>query len=671
MALPEEVLTGLKDLLRECCARVSQLNGGLPAGAAFFVSDTLLVTNRHVVGEHSGEGPHVLVHPYGAPAPLEGTVLPPSDLDPELDIALVRVAPDSGRPALLVHAAVSDGDCVIAGYPKENFYTELRPGSELSPPASGQLRLDNVTKEVQLLRLTGLQIRPGHSGGPVLHAPTGAVVAVTVFSEDPTTDLGGAALPLQRAFAGYPQLRAIAADAPVATRRHREILGRTGWEALGQVWNTKEQLDIHLTGTRSCWRISLRGQEEGPPRFARDLGDDMSEVIVQWARNSGRRDEPEVLLLGRLLSGALFSPEIAGQLPEAAKTDDDPVLVRLHLDPSGPLAELPWELATVPGDDTHFLSATEGYAFVRVNAALPSDPLAVEQPYASQPRARTGQASVLEIVVQPRDDPNRWPQVMEGGTPRPWPVSSDIVSQLEARLHAVQGPQQRLFQPEAPLVNPAFYDLKRRAEKGPVDVVHYVGFGYQEPEDDRRSPLERTWIALAGTSPDVMKAYRATEVLKELGRLRPQLLVMEFGTPRLDWPIGRYQPIGPALLGGVDLAHAEAMICTRPVHPLQYDRFNDLLYGLLGEGRTIEDAVQRARAALQAESPVDYAGFGWFAVTTGNRLRGRFFERPGSEGPGHRVPMSTGAGTTPPRGPQGASPGEGTSSDHRSTWGRD
>src|SRR5688500_12491695 len=119
MAVPDEVLKGLADLLPETTARITQVDGGLPAGASFFVSDSLLITNRHVVGEPPADGPQqVRVHPYGG-QPEVGTVLAPSAVNPGLDVALIRVAANSDRPSVVLHRALDRGEYVIAGYPRE------------------------------------------------------------------------------------------------------------------------------------------------------------------------------------------------------------------------------------------------------------------------------------------------------------------------------------------------------------------------------------------------------------------------------------------------------------------------------------------------------------------------------------------------------------------------
>lgn len=641
MALPEQKIDGLRAIVKDAMARVTQIDGGKPAGAAFRVSDTLLVTNRHVVGDGVTD---VLVHAQGTAEPVNGRVLPASDIDPALDIALIEVPRNSRSTAVVLHPDILDGQFVVFGYPKEDFYVEAGPGAE-ALPIDGHTSDEISTGRPKLLRLTEGQIKPGFSGGPVLSARTGAVVAVTVYSEDPAAALGGGSLPVWRILDAYPQLRTLAAEPPPQlTSRWRDVLEQEHWESLGLTWDPSQQVDIYLSGDRSCWRIAVRKDEAGPERTVRDLGDDMAEVLVRWARSSGRREESEVRLLGKLLSAAIFPKEIADHFPPPATLDRDPILVRLHVDPDGPLAELPWEFATDPAHSDRFLAATDGYAFVRVG---------------NEPRVRTSrlsarvqpaQVNVLGIVIQP-DETIRWPSVIDTRLPRAWPTSD----QLEAQLReAVETPSAAdgtsLFKLDT-MVNPTLSRIGSRVQENrPIDIVHFIGFGYREPPDPgtdgAEAQLDRTMMAFAaGAGYDDLRYHKAGEVLRSLAALQPAIAIFEFGTPPLDERLGRgCEPIAPALLSASAPLGVDAMICTRQVHPMQYGRFNAELYSQLGAGQTVEKAVQMARQVLLMDQPVDFAGFGWFMATTGNTPRRRLFAEPRARGEALSLPTSTTSG---------------------------
>ena len=110
VALSEGKVDGLRAVLKDCMARITQVGGGLPAGAAFRISETLLVTNRHVVGEGVTK---VHVHHQGTPKPVTGKVLPPSVVDPDLDIALQP----RGIERLLYQFRESFGEQLLASSP--------------------------------------------------------------------------------------------------------------------------------------------------------------------------------------------------------------------------------------------------------------------------------------------------------------------------------------------------------------------------------------------------------------------------------------------------------------------------------------------------------------------------------------------------------------------------
>ncbi len=64
-------------------------------------------------------------------------------------------------------------------------------------------------------------------------------------------------------------------------------------------------------------------------------------------------------------------------------------------------------------------------------------------------------------------------------------------------------------------------------------------------------------------------------------------------------------------------------LCIRSSATLQ-----QVLYTRLAAGQTVEQAVQLARQALLTDSPIDFAGFGWFMATTGNSTRACYFDSP-------------------------------------------
>jgi hypothetical protein len=605
MALSREVLDGLVELVMGCTARVTALDGGFPAGAAFFVDGDLLITNRHVVGDPvEGQEQKVLVSPFGG-QPRQATVLAPSERDADLDIALVRCPPQAGDPprtAVLLHRDMprAESGYQLVGYPREDFYTDLGAGLE-APDAHANPRLDNVTKRPQLLRMRDIQIKKGFSGGPVLSWETGAIAAVAVYTESEDAALGGGAIPVDRAADAYEELRLLVSEPPAAANRWRELLGRAHWESLGLVWDPGSQVDVYLSGDRSCWRIARRSGEDGSPFTVRDLGDEMGEVLARWARSSGRRDESEVKLLGHLLSAALFPASTADHLPEPAPHNREPVLFRLHVDPSGPLAELPWELVTVPQDPDRFLAAQEGYAFARVDDI----PSASGEAPGTQANRRP---RVLGVVVRPSELTLQPPRYV-GGKSVPWPEAGDIESELS---RAINNPGRFDVTVET---NPHIGVLDSLTSDSQFDIVHYVGFGY---EDEHRS-----YLALADSSGRQIQWMLADKLLGAFARTQPRLLVLELGLPPFEQ---RQEPLGPGILAAARNAGAPAVVSTRPLHPLQHSGFNWTFYDALGRGRSVEHAVQLGRDSALSSLSDDFASFGWFMLATGRAPRSRVVE---------------------------------------------
>ena len=218
----------------------------------------------------------------------------------------------------------------------------------------------------------------------------------------------------------------------------------------------------------------MRPEEEyaGPERTVRDLGDDMSEVLVRWARSSGRRDESGAPHRATAVCGHL-SPEVTRLLPASADRNEDPVLIRLHVDPNGPLADLPWEFATDPRDSKRFLAATEGYAFVRVHAGAPVRPPRI--------KSRSPEEHVRGFTVIVQSDSTKWPAVFGIQKVSAWPQKETLGEMLDRSITGPKCPDDSPVFIVDKLTNPTLYDLQTQGFI--YDIVHYVGFGYQEPED--------------------------------------------------------------------------------------------------------------------------------------------------------------------------------------------
>jgi hypothetical protein len=425
----------------------------------------------------------------------------------------------------------------------------------------------------------------------VLSLRTGAVVGVVRLSNDPQDALGGGAIPMSRAAQSYEQVRRLLAEPPPAVRQWRDVLGRSVWQALGKSWDIAASVDLRVSGARKRWKISMDQTAGSEDVTGPDLGEDVAEALFRWAQRRRIRSKEEVELLGRLLSSALIPRSVAEHLRSVSGADS--VLVRLHVERGNDLADIPWELAAVPGKRDSFLAADEAFRFVRVVDT--AGPAVRPEPVDT--------VNVLAVMAQP----GRWrfPVVHSpnGGKPYEWPTFADQCLQFRK---AVEGQDVKLDL----LDRPQKGDIRAALKAKPVQVLHYVGVGRLGRSGE---PLIAVVEDDDGDSEDWEEL---TPILDLAATKGVQLVVLELLLP----PDGQdYDPITPSTLGDVIKGSINGLVLTHlPVHPKQTRMFNKPFYEALRAGESIETAVQKGRRALGESTPVeDEAGFGWFTVATG------------------------------------------------------
>ena len=460
-------LTDLRALLKACSAHLVT-SDGTARGTGFFIDDHLLLTCAHVV--KGPEGAKLTVEPYGRPK-REGTIVAFLD-GKDKDVALVEVEPVEGeelQPAVVLDSAMADGITYYAvGYPKEALIDaagleEIGYRGHPKSPAPGVVTL-------LMLEAGQAAVGSGLSGGALLNSETGAVVAIAQYSEDTKTDAGGAAIPVARASEVFEAVARRVAGPPLATHAWRKALGRDGWVALGKPWGYRESLDIMVSGDRTSWSVKLKDDANAQQVTVRDLPDELSDAVFQWAQRRGIRANEEVKLLGRLLAGAVLPSPLSSSIGRSLLADD--VLIRLCVDSArtSELFDVPWEFATVQGNGNEGpIAAQERVAFVRVGEH--PDPAAVTT------RPWEGKARVLGIVVQPEAWQVAMPRLISGNKNVEWPKLGQLKTKLEATIATM--PQ---FRPDV-LENPTASDItgKLRPAAGQDDlsteVLHYIGFG--------------------------------------------------------------------------------------------------------------------------------------------------------------------------------------------------
>ena len=158
---------------------VGEACGRMQEGSGFLAAPGYVVTNAHVVA--GVEAPEV--------READGTAhaATPVLFDPELDVAVIRIAEPVGPPLELATEPAERGDgAAVLGYPEG--------GGLSAAPAAVLVRLEAVGRDIygrgrvrrEVYELQA-EVRPGNSGGPFVEAD-GTVLGV-VFAGS-TTDPG-------------------------------------------------------------------------------------------------------------------------------------------------------------------------------------------------------------------------------------------------------------------------------------------------------------------------------------------------------------------------------------------------------------------------------------------------------------------------------------------------
>jgi Trypsin-like peptidase domain len=584
VTLSERTTELLRELLREITVAV--LADGKVIGSAFYVADDLLLTCEHVVHGHD-ELVVAAVDGRQRPVLVEGTP------DQAEDLALLRLTA-TGDQALQPAAALDDrlheGDHMVAGFPRDDL---ADAGLEIYPVAAHSRDPLDAGRQVLQIR-AGQMITFGMSGGPVVSARTGAVVGVVRSSRDALSAMGGGAIPIGTAARVFAEIDGLLRRPQPAVRRWRDALGRDGWQLLGKQWDMQVLLDLRISGERKCWIVRSGGTGAARSITAGDLGEDVAEALFRWAAQRRRiHGREEVELLGRLLAKGLVPPDAADLLRRADGADR--IHVRLHVETGNDLADIPWELAAVPGHHpAKYFATDDAFLFSRVE----------DDPEQRPPRwaPLTGAVEVLAVLAQPGGWRFAPVYGRNNDRPYPWP-DLDVMART---LHtAVEGDPFKLTLK----VNPQPGDVTDLLNEGSYAVLHFVGVGKLGRDG---TPL----VALVDDDGEFPSWTEVTGLLAEAAANGIRLVILEFLLP----PEGlEFDPITPSTLGTLVTGATAAVVLTQqPVHPKQFQAFNREFYKALRGGAAVETATQLARRRLALDNPVeDEAGYGWFTVITG------------------------------------------------------
>ena len=582
----------LVELLKECSAYICGVNRK-SIGTGVFIDQDILLTCAHVVAGQKGDA--VRVTPFKRKE-RGGRIV---DVHParEVDLALVKVdLVDGERPidaAVVGRSLAANAEYFAVGYPEPLIGA---PGIESRQYRGGPRQ--SLTGEDEFLMLEGGQalITRGMSGGGLLSAANGAVVANMQYTQNPEEDSGGAAIPVARAAQLFPKVKRCVENPPIATQRWRDLLGQDFWIQLGHIWEWRNgKVDVFVSGLPSEWKVRLDPDENEPCSInSSTLPPRISEALFLWAQRRRLRDPEDIQLLGGLLGAAVFPGRVLTHLKSQLAKDH--LLVRLMIDRESSLIDVPWEFVTIPTHDGRDLrvGTAKNLSLVRVGAHPESDRI-----------DRTpirGKANALAVIVQPNSWRTLLPQLVHGDQMEKWPD----LKQLGERFSNALAGCKRLNTDF--LINPTGADLQREIDKSQFEIFHYVGFCRRE----RSSNAE---IALSNGQDEIEWSDHNAFFEKVAGS-QTRILILEFLLPPRDRD---YEPIPPKFFIDALRKQVNAVVYNRyHLHPQQINSFNQAFYRALGEGEICGGSGSGRARRRHAESiHGDNAAFGWFTLLTG------------------------------------------------------
>ena len=177
-------------------------------GTGFLVADGLAVTCAHVVtAANRGPGQAILVEFYLNGVQRQATVLDEpywSDRDHE-DVAFLTIPeqPKDVHPVRPSSAAGCEGkDFISLGFPASSSFDADTPQGKIAGLVRPKQR-----KGSEVLRIQGMEIEPGMSGGPVLRLDTGCVVGMITEYEDVRNVRRVGAVPTDTLARMHPQVK--------------------------------------------------------------------------------------------------------------------------------------------------------------------------------------------------------------------------------------------------------------------------------------------------------------------------------------------------------------------------------------------------------------------------------------------------------------------------------
>jgi len=598
--LSADKTTGLRELLEQCVVRIQ---AGQNVGTGFFITSRKILTCGHVIKSAEGSPePEILVSWFGDQN--DGRVL---NADPQYfpaswpDIAILTVPDSADRVCVVLDSGTVDAGTPLltAGYPSEALLA-FQPQEY----AAGYPAKDNDGKPE--LRITDDVVKLGQSGSPIVSLRSGLVVGILRMTKADESQAGGFGTMFRDIPGDFPDLQALIDRPPSAAKQWIDVLGSlllksSERDTDGTRIHRKSTLpridlivDQAAGGPLEKWQIGIRETRSGDPSpipcTTAELGDGVLRAVDGWSRRQMIRQDTEIEILGRVLDRALLPSEAQAAISNVLTTP--PVLLRVCTDNAGALSQLPWEYAWCHSSEPISVNSDIAFArFVNVDGMPP------------EPKSRI---RVLAVIEMPQTESGKFREYRDEDYRLIKPGADEFLGSIRDVL-----PQGQQIEFDF-VSNNSRDDLQDKlAEQW--DIVHYVGFAWQEPDEFVISMGCGTQglrpVSLPNLGRDFLARSKCSVFVAEFHQLAPG---REFG------PTADLRVFASLLQGDM-----HAIIVTRqPVDIVDMRRFNETFYRRLCKGDIAESAVQSGRRAVRDEirQGRDLAAFGSFTVTT--RLAG-------------------------------------------------
>jgi hypothetical protein len=564
MADDEELLS----LLRAATVRIDV--GGVHSGSGFFVAPGHVVTCHHVIE------PALVPEPdWGMVGIHDSTgavwrVTDRSRFNKDADLASLRVNGSAGAPVARLDEGVGTDDQLYTwGFPSDKqdgvpatFETEGRRGGQES-----------------WIKFKSGQVVKGMSGAPLLNRRTGGVAGIMKRTRGAEQDLGGYGISVETLLRTFQYLSKANSDGLREDPRWRNAMTVSQREQASslQAPSTTQSVDLVIDvfqeQDQDRWSVTGRvsSEEEPWPPEPVDLNTVRAEVarLFRLLGASDRMPEGQKnKLLGQVLARAVFPPNTEKAFDALIAQSDLRVDVSLHFQAGADddIVYLPWEMLNLPATRERVAISLGSLPRMSLARVLSVEP-------AAHPPVPGVDFSAAMIRAPDTAGPGRPVQQLAS-------LTRDALSRA-------------LPNEPVDLEDGSPADLEDFLAETEVDVVHYIGYGrYQDQQDE---------IALNGDPLEQVAFLAADEFAESLSQTRPPLMVVlqpcDVTRDEQAKVPGDLAAMAPELL-----MHGTAAVLMLPLAQGGYDPAEIVkpIYSKLAAGYSVQEAVQ----ALRAQQPI-------------------------------------------------------------------